>query len=266
MLISLVDGAVQAGVQASSRGGGTVIYAPSASQDILTGVLKDTLQIQPTVVKRNGDRIEVLVARDIDFRPVYELAAPAASGFSRALPGAPAPVAAGGELSALELNLRALRPLLANPDVTELCINRPRELFIETHAGWRREEAAFADFDWCVRLAKLIANVTRQRVDEAAPLLSAALPSGERVQIVLPPATTLGCVAITIRRPSDTVWSLEELARGGAFAHATQPRTAPADIDAELLRLHARGRISGLHATGGACPQEHRAVRRNRFR
>lgn len=75
MLISLVDGAVQAGVQASSRGGGTVIYAPSASQDILTGVLKDTLQIQPTVVKRNGDRIEVLVARDIDFRPVYELAA-----------------------------------------------------------------------------------------------------------------------------------------------------------------------------------------------
>jgi len=166
---------------------------------------------------------------------------PAASGFSRALPGASAPVAAGGELSALELNLRALRPLLTNPDVTELCINRPREIFIETRAGWRREEAAFADFDWCVRLAKLIANVTRQRVDEAAPLLSAALPSGERVQIVLPPATTLGCVAITMRRPSDTVWSLEELARGGAFAHAAQVRPSPEDTDAELLRLHARG-------------------------
>ncbi|HET9329315.1 MAG TPA: type IV secretion system protein VirB10 [Steroidobacteraceae bacterium] len=75
MLISLVDGAVQAGVQASSHGGGTVIYAPSTSQDVLTGVLKDNLQIQPTVVKRNGDRIEVLVAHDIDFRPVYELAA-----------------------------------------------------------------------------------------------------------------------------------------------------------------------------------------------
>jgi type IV secretion system protein VirB10 len=75
MLISLVDGAVQAGVQASSHGAGTVIYAPSTSQDVLTGVLKDNLQIQPTVVKRNGDRIEVLVARDIDFRPVYELAA-----------------------------------------------------------------------------------------------------------------------------------------------------------------------------------------------
>src|SRR2546429_9523965 len=112
---------------------------------------------------------------------------------------------------------RALRPLLADPEVTELCINRPREIFIETHAGWRREEVPFADFDWCRRLAKLIANVTRQRVDESAPLLSAALPSGERVQIVLPPATTLGCVAITIRRPADTVWSIDELARRGVF-------------------------------------------------
>jgi type IV secretion system protein VirB10 len=73
MLVSVVNGAVQAGVQASARSGGAVIYAPSASQDVLTEVLKDTLRIAPTVVKRNGDRIQVLVARDVDFRPVYEL-------------------------------------------------------------------------------------------------------------------------------------------------------------------------------------------------
>jgi type IV secretion system protein VirB10 len=74
MLVSIVDGAVQAGVQASNRsGGGAVIVAPSASQDVLTEVLKDTVNIPPTVVKRNGDRIQVLVARDLDFRSVYEL-------------------------------------------------------------------------------------------------------------------------------------------------------------------------------------------------
>jgi type IV secretion system protein VirB10 len=74
MLISLVDGAVQAGVQAAAgRSSGAVIYAPSGSQDILTEVLKGTVQIAPTIVKHNGDRIQVLVARDIDFRPVYEL-------------------------------------------------------------------------------------------------------------------------------------------------------------------------------------------------
>jgi type IV secretion system protein VirB10 len=75
MLVSLVDGAVQAGVQATNRSGGAVIYAPSASQEVLTEVLKDTLRIAPTVVKRNGDRIQVLVARDLDFRAVYELRA-----------------------------------------------------------------------------------------------------------------------------------------------------------------------------------------------
>jgi type IV secretion system protein VirB10 len=73
MLVSLIDGAVQAGVQASTRSNGTVLYAPSESQDVLTEVLKGTISIPPTVVKHNGDRIEVLVARDLDFRPVYEL-------------------------------------------------------------------------------------------------------------------------------------------------------------------------------------------------
>jgi type IV secretion system protein VirB11 len=146
--------------------------------------------------------------------------------------------AAAVELSALELTLRALRPWLARPEVTELCINRPREIFIETRGGWSRAQAPFADFDWCRRLAKLVANVTRQRVDESQPLLSASLPSGERVQIVLPPATTLGCVAITIRRPADEVWPIEDLDARGAFAGLRTSAPA-ADHDAELLRLHA---------------------------
>jgi type IV secretion system protein VirB10 len=77
MLISVVNGAVQAGVQAANHSGGAVIYAPSASQDVMTEVLKSTVNIAPTVAKHNGDRIQVLVARDLDFRSVYELRGPA---------------------------------------------------------------------------------------------------------------------------------------------------------------------------------------------
>jgi type IV secretion system protein VirB11 len=143
----------------------------------------------------------------------------------------------GDEMSALELTLRALRPLLANSDVMELCINRPQEAFLETRDGWHREPLPFADFEWCSRLAKLIANSTQQRIDATAPLLSASLPSGERVQIVMPPATTAGCVAIAIRRPADQVWSIEELGRRGIFRATRQAREKLDDTEEELLRL-----------------------------
>jgi type IV secretion system protein VirB10 len=73
LLITTIDGAVQAAAQSSSRGSGTIIYNPSATQDVGTEVLKSTLSIAPTVRKSNGDRIQILVARDIDFTGVYEL-------------------------------------------------------------------------------------------------------------------------------------------------------------------------------------------------
>ncbi len=73
VLISVIDGAVQAGVQSSAGRGGTVIYSPGGAQDVMSEVLKGTLAIPPTVVKNNGDRVQVLVARDVDFRKVYEL-------------------------------------------------------------------------------------------------------------------------------------------------------------------------------------------------
>ena len=73
ILISVINGAVQAGAESTSHGAGTVILNPSASQDVMTEVLKSTVAIAPTLRKNQGDRISVLVARDLDFRSVYEL-------------------------------------------------------------------------------------------------------------------------------------------------------------------------------------------------
>jgi type IV secretion system protein VirB10 len=73
MLVSVIDGGIQAAVQSSRGNSGTVIVNPSGTQDVMTEVLKGTINIPPTVVKHQGDRIQVLVARDLDFRSVYEL-------------------------------------------------------------------------------------------------------------------------------------------------------------------------------------------------
>jgi type IV secretion system protein VirB10 len=73
MLVSILDGGIQAAVQSSRGNSGTVVVNPSGTQDVMTEVLKGTINIPPTVVKHQGDRIQVLVARDLDFRSVYEL-------------------------------------------------------------------------------------------------------------------------------------------------------------------------------------------------
>ena len=105
------------------------------------------------------------------------------------------------ETSSLNYALKPLRAILDNARVTELCINRPQEAFVQTYEGWERRALPFADFEWCRDFAKLVGSFTKQRIDEVAPILSATLPSGERVQFVLPPATPQGQVSVTIRRP-----------------------------------------------------------------
>jgi type IV secretion system protein VirB10 len=78
MLVSIIDAGVEGALQSTRGGNGTVVVNPSATQDVLTEVLKGTINIPPTVTKQQGDRIQVLVARDLDFRSVYELRSVAA--------------------------------------------------------------------------------------------------------------------------------------------------------------------------------------------
>lgn len=72
LLVSTITGLAQSRTQTAS---GTVIVDPTESEDMVAGILRSTENIPPTVQVPSGQRIEVLVARDVDFRPVYELLA-----------------------------------------------------------------------------------------------------------------------------------------------------------------------------------------------
>ncbi|CAN7321654.1 P-type DNA transfer ATPase VirB11 [Variovorax sp. LjRoot178] len=152
----------------------------------------------------------------------------------------PAPDAASAEPpsspSSLALFLGPLSRLLDDPEVTEICINEPGVAFVERQSGWVRQELPFASFDWCLSIAKLVANFTRQRISANEPLLSATLPGGERIQIVLPPATLDRTVSITIRRPSHALWTLEDLENLRIFeATRSVPATQARQPDLEHL-------------------------------
>jgi type IV secretion system protein VirB11 len=142
-----------------------------------------------------------------------------------------------GGYSSLALTLRPLQPMLACEKVTDVCINEPGMAFIETDSGWQREQLPFADFDWCMRLGKLVAHATHQHISEQAPLLSATLPGGERVQLVTPPATAPGNVAIAIRRAPPYQWTLEELVARGIFRATRRASETLDHSEQELLRL-----------------------------
>lgn len=72
LLISTVDGLAQAA--ASRRGGsGTVVVDGTGSRDVVTEILRETVALPPTLRVAPGSRLQALVARDIDFRGVYEL-------------------------------------------------------------------------------------------------------------------------------------------------------------------------------------------------
>jgi type IV secretion system protein VirB10 len=72
ILLTVINGAVQGAVN-SQNSAGSVVVSPSTSTDVMSEVLRSTVSIAPTVTKAQGDRIQVFVARDVDFRPVYAL-------------------------------------------------------------------------------------------------------------------------------------------------------------------------------------------------
>ncbi len=72
ILISMINGGMQYAVESQSKSG-AVIYDPGTTQEVMADALRGSINIAPTVTVPNGARIQVLVARDLDFRSVYAL-------------------------------------------------------------------------------------------------------------------------------------------------------------------------------------------------
>jgi type IV secretion system protein VirB11 len=113
--------------------------------------------------------------------------------------------------------LEPLAHWLDHPEVTDILINRPEEVWFETSAsGLTRADAPELNSVALQRLALQIAAASHQGVSREHPLLSAALPNGARVQIIMPPATREH-MAVAIRKHAVEDLGLEEYERAGAF-------------------------------------------------
>jgi len=164
----------------------------------------------------------------------------------------------------LDSFLAPLAPMLERIDVTDIWINRPGEVWIESIGGGiERIEEPRLDLKLLERLAKQIAAHSSQGISRAQPLLAATLRDGSRVQIVAPPATREG-YAFAFRKHVSAELSLSDWEDAGAF---DEMEVAPSDLGRErefrslagrkvaaALREAVRGRriilVSGGTSTG----------------
>lgn len=134
--------------------------------------------------------------------------------------------------------LSPLSRFLKDASLYEIVINRPEEVLTEGPEGWQCHELSELGFDKLMRLARAVASYSNQAIDESRPILSATLPDEERIQIVVPPATTKGTVSITIRKPSAVTLTLDDLEGAGLFSEVTAMSTRVASWDMKLIDLY----------------------------
>jgi type IV secretion system protein VirB11 len=144
-----------------------------------------------------------------------------------------------GDTAVLEHYLRPLRPHLDASGVTELVVNRPCEFAVERDGAWAWFEAPELTEDWLRPLAVTAAAATAQDVTGEAPICSTVLPTGERCQIVLPPAAE--AIALTLRKPSPFTLTLDDFSAGGLFEAVSTAAPDLSEAEAELIALRDAG-------------------------
>lgn len=111
--------------------------------------------------------------------------------------------------------LEPLNHWLKRSDVTEILINKPREVWVESRDGMTKYGDDLFDETYMKRLSRLIANENSQEISEAKPFLSGELYDGSRIQIVQPPAARH--YTLSIRRKSLKEMTFEDYEAQGFF-------------------------------------------------
>src|SRR3546814_19802286 len=129
------------------------------------------------------------------------------------------------------------------PDVTEICINRPGEVYLEGRDGGNRVDVPSLTFERARQFCTAVVNEsnTGQRITDTDPVVSLTFPTGQRAQFVIPPACDAGQVSITIRLPSNQTRTVRPYAEDGFFTElptATDDLRDPHSALMALRRCH----------------------------
>ncbi|MGW0735380.1 TadA family conjugal transfer-associated ATPase [Streptomyces sp. NPDC002851] len=147
------------------------------------------------------------------------------------------------ELRAELVGSGPLEALLADPEVTDVLVSGPDDVWVDRGQGLERARVSFADAAAVRRLAQRLAAVAGRRLDDARPWVDARLPDGTRLHAVLPPvAVGSTCLSLRVVRPR--AFSLAELRAAGTVPPGGE-RVLRALIDTRQSFLISGGTGSG---------------------
>ena len=119
------------------------------------------------------------------------------------------------------IGLGPLEPLLADPTVTEIMVNRYDEVFVEKAGRLVRYNGAFSSEKSVLGVIERIVTPLGRRVDESSPMVDARLKDGSRVNAVIAPIALRGA-SLTIRKFPDFRPGMQDLLRLGSLDAAMQ--------------------------------------------
>lgn len=112
--------------------------------------------------------------------------------------------------------LGPLQELVEDESITEIMVNGTSSVFIERNGKLEQSKGVFAEEKQVRQLIDRILAPLGRRVDESSPMVDARLPSGHRVNVIIPPIAVDG-PSITIRKFTERAMRLEEMMDLGSF-------------------------------------------------
>ncbi len=95
--------------------------------------------------------------------------------------------------------LGPLEPLLADPTISDILVNRADMIYIERRGKIEATNVRFKDDEHLMRVIERIVSSVGRRIDESSPMVDARLQDGSRVNAIIPPLSIDGPV-LSIRR------------------------------------------------------------------
>lgn len=155
-----------------------------------------------------------------------------------------------------------IEELVQNPDISEIMVNGPEQIYVEDHGKLVLTPLKFRDEEHLMNIINRIVSNVGRHVDEASPMVDARLSDGSRVNAIIPPLSLIGPV-LTIRKFGKKPITAQQLLKFGSLT-PNMLRFLEACVKGKLNIVVAGGTGSGkttlLNVLSSYIPEDERIV------